>query len=1211
MVRRLAVLILPAFCGILHAQSLIVSNAAAAPVRDDSIYALRVDPAQYQGEDEVILLDEASVRIEADGRSSYTGRQVAQMLTTKGVENWGELTFWYIAGRQRVEIHRIRVIGPDGTVLHDGPAHQQEVTPPAESGDPVFTDRRGIQVTLAGLAPGTLVDYSYTLETVKPALPGDFLFFWRVNLDSPVRRSRFTLDTPQDMTPRLRVRNLGGTAADSVIDGRRVRRWSVAEVPAITWQSYAGTPNAVTASIRVGTTESWRAVGAWYDSLARDRYQLTTEIVAAHARELKGARTLDDSLRATYRWVAQDFRYVSLSLGDGSYQPRLPRDVFESRFGDCKDKTTLFVSLARHMGVTAYPVLVSSDGFVDSLQPSIKQFDHVIAAVEHAGKTRYFDVTAELTPFGDLPGVLQGEVGLAIPAKGARVVVLPAAPADSSRHDEAIVGAFGRDGRFTGRVTISASGTEQDRLREELDGLPDQSAEDRDATLRKHATALYTTAAVDSQHYSNGRDLTAPAQVTVWFTAAHVIGQMGTKYYFNLPIDKFSNPENLTRLEAEGPRRFPIDIARVNSPSVYRSSLQVELPEGWSAELPKNVSVKGPFGYYRAEYSQAGRILRVSREMGGLRGLLPPDSLAALRAWLRAVAEDRAGMIVLDRGTGMDLVAAGSGDSQAGVGALPDVLLGVGDLADAKVGQEGGAGPSEDFLNFSSSKPVEAYHRTFRAQQMVFRAGSSRLAALQVSAAAYHTPDEARWMPDIFDLVDLRSFMAAYVKQIGAQQVSLGKSHAVDLDGIGDRAKGWVFEMVTPVATLNIGMLMAARGRVNTAVIAVGTQDMQDRDLAALLRTMDERVRSHDAYLSAIPLDTTDTDDVAIADSALAAVTPLALNSVATFPRDSAPIHTRSATFSLEDGAPTYKLSIGGRALEFPFGHSRAVEVALTVTLHPTEADALKQVIAAEHASRAQFVASALGGGLGQMGSLAQEASAGDSATSDSTALEAVVTPRLGARSQAVRARLRGMLKVDVDEVVFARGKLTAAVDVTHPLGASDLPAATALAQDMLQRMRALEPKTNETPPTPALVAQVTRVVDAERAVDSLVDARDIEGAFRAVASAQLEHAPVGFGAPTWNGLCWYASLNGQAQRAMHACEAAVAPDTTVLAYRDSRGLGRAVAGDLDGARVDFAYVVDHADEGTFHDTRAAWLSKLRAGENPFTPDVLDELRKQ
>jgi transglutaminase-like putative cysteine protease len=53
---------------------------------------------------------------------------------------------------------------------------------------------------------------------------------------------------------------------------------------------------------------------------------------------------------------------VSLSLGIGGYQPRTPASVLETQYGDCKDKATLFVALARRMGVNAFPVLLSSGG---------------------------------------------------------------------------------------------------------------------------------------------------------------------------------------------------------------------------------------------------------------------------------------------------------------------------------------------------------------------------------------------------------------------------------------------------------------------------------------------------------------------------------------------------------------------------------------------------------------------------------------------------------------------------------------------------------------------------------------------------------------------------------------------------------------------------------------------------------------------------------
>lgn len=1201
---RFAVLLLPAICGMLRGQA--PGVATAAPARDDSVYALRVDPAGYRGHDDVLLLDEGAVRLESDGRSSYMLRQVVQLLTPDGVESWGELAFWHTPDRQRVYINWIRVIGADGSVVRDGAAHQQEATPPVEPGAPVFSDRRAIQVTLAGLAPGTLIDYSYTLETVRPTLAGDFLYSWYVNGITPVRRSRFTLDTPAGLNPRVQLRNVSQPAADTVLAGRRIRRWAAADVPGIVWQMYGGAPNDVVASIRVSGDVSWRAVGAWYDSLSRDRYQLSSELLAAHAREMTGARTLDDSLRATYRWVAQDFRYVSLSLGDGGYQPRTPRDVYETRFGDCKDKTTLFVSLARRLGVVAYPVLVHSEGGVDSLSPSLKQFDHMIAAVERAGRTRYLDVTSSLTPYDEVPAPLQGEVGLALPGKGVRIVVLPAAPAERNRRDSEVVGSFGRDGRFVGRITVSALGTEQYDLRDQFAGIHEREANARDELLRQYARSVYTNAVVDSTRYADGRDLDAPPSVTVWFTAAKVIGRVGEKYYFNLPLSRYSDPDALTSLDTEGKRRFPIDVAQVNSPSVYRSALEVELPEGWKAELPPTVSVTGPFGYYRAEFTQMGRVLQASREMGGVRGLLPPDSLPALRAWLRAVAEDRSTMIVLQRGTGAHLTADGAtAGATGGVGALPQIVLRLADLpAGAKVTREGEADATTGFLlTLSSTKPLESYHRAFGPERMVFSAGGSRLAALQVTAVAFHTAAEARRPLDYLGLFDLRSFLDAYVNQ-RAQQASLGATRPMALDGIGDRASGWVFEFVTPMATLDMALLFAARGRIGTAVLAVGPKGVQDGDLAGVLRAMDERVRGHDAYMNEIEAGVTEGNR-SEADSALAAATEVALNAIPYAPPDTASLTTSTATFARWNGWPIYTLRVQGKGLTFPLGTSGAIDAAMTVTLHDTEAQALKEVIAAERRDGKQLVQGAMADMeemAGMIGSLLG---------GDSTTVDRLPAPGIGARSHAVRARLRGAFRVDVDVVAFARGRLSASVVVTRPPGGSDPPGAAAVAREMLQRMqRVLPGATGAQAPGP-LVAAVSAIVDAEQVVDSLVDARDFEAAFRTIERARLTRAPVGFAASTWNSVCWWASLHGHARRASPACEAAVAPDTSIVAYRDSRGLARALLGDLNGARDDFAYVVANAGAGDFLDQRAAWLAALRAGDNPFTPEVLEGLRKQ
>jgi len=126
---------------------------------------------------------------------------------------------------------------------------------------------------------------------------------------------------------------------------------------------------------------------------------------------------------------------------------------------------------------------------------------------------------------GELPGALQGQVGLALPDGRSRVVVLPAAPPSGNRYEREIVGSLGLDGRFSGRITVTALGTEQGSIREKFADIDRKDAQARNELLRSYARAVYESATMDSAHYFDGRDLSVAPHLTVWLTATKVIGR--------------------------------------------------------------------------------------------------------------------------------------------------------------------------------------------------------------------------------------------------------------------------------------------------------------------------------------------------------------------------------------------------------------------------------------------------------------------------------------------------------------------------------------------------------------------------------------------------------------------------------------------------------------------------------------------------------------
>src|SRR5437879_1471890 len=133
--------------------------------------------------------------------------------------------------------------------------------------------------------------------------------------------------------------------------------------------------------IQLTTFESWEQIGRWYASLEKDRRMPSPE-VRTKAQELtKGLNSDLEKTEALYDYVAKNFRYVSLSLGVGRYQPHAASEVLHDQYGDCKDKHTLLASLSESIGLHASAALINSAVALDPDFPSPSQFDHVITRV--------------------------------------------------------------------------------------------------------------------------------------------------------------------------------------------------------------------------------------------------------------------------------------------------------------------------------------------------------------------------------------------------------------------------------------------------------------------------------------------------------------------------------------------------------------------------------------------------------------------------------------------------------------------------------------------------------------------------------------------------------------------------------------------------------------------------------------------------------------
>jgi hypothetical protein len=632
----------------LNAQSPRVTPAGDPSVKSDTIYSLAVKPADYADQPYVYLLDDGIVKLEANGTGTRTYRQIIQILTPEAAEQWGEQSFGYSTDREKLTLNWARVLSADGKVITEKPVHEQESLAPVAMEAPVYSDEKLHRISLGGVAPGTIVDYSYTVQTLKPIIPGDFLSAWSVTSRSFTRRSRFIVDIPASMKARIEERHLNFARKETTTGGRRIYTWATSDIPKLETEPLAP-DSSYGESLVIASPLEWGEIATWYAGLAKGRYVLTPAIEKALSTTVANSKSLDDSIRAVHRWVAQDYRYVSLSLGIAGFQPHPPAEVFANSYGDCKDKATFFVALMNRMGVKAYPVLLNSFGRVDPALPSGHQFDHMIAAVDRDGKRTYVDLTADIVPYGSLPPREQGGFGLVVHPDGtSEEITFPSDPSASNKSEMHLVGALTPDGLFAGEWTSQASGAQQYALRGSLSKSTKPDSAGRARMTLALANAIFAGSAGDSLQLFDGRDLAAEARISVLIKHGKAASNAGGTEILTIPLRNYAVPNVISALEARGARKYPIDVEKVWGPRAEVEELKLTLPAGWKAKLPPSDSASSVFGTYVAKYTQVGNELRIKRSMTGAEGVQPATKYDELLAWMKKMSADDSKYVILE-----------------------------------------------------------------------------------------------------------------------------------------------------------------------------------------------------------------------------------------------------------------------------------------------------------------------------------------------------------------------------------------------------------------------------------------------------------------------------------------------------------------------------------------------------------------------------------
>jgi transglutaminase-like putative cysteine protease len=341
--------------------------------------------------------DEATVesrmvrRYRADGTGECQDETFTKVLTEKGKRANRTLTLHFMLPYSTVEVVKLEVLKPDGQVVPvDVAANSKESIDNSQMAMNIYDPNlRLLQVSIPRLDVDDVV-HSITRETIaRSIIPGEFAEENVLEGQGYIRHISYEIHAPVELPLKcIALRDeIPDTITSSVqtnADGTLLYRWDVARVPRMFDEPAMPPYENALQRLLVSTLPDWQAVSKWYWDLSQPHLDAVTPEMKKTVETLTaGAKTDLDKIKAVFYDVSKNIRYMGLTPEKDrpGFEPHDVKLTFDKKYGVCRDKAALLVSLLRLAGLNAYPVLISVGTKQDPEVPD-PFFNHAIVAVE-------------------------------------------------------------------------------------------------------------------------------------------------------------------------------------------------------------------------------------------------------------------------------------------------------------------------------------------------------------------------------------------------------------------------------------------------------------------------------------------------------------------------------------------------------------------------------------------------------------------------------------------------------------------------------------------------------------------------------------------------------------------------------------------------------------------------------------------------------------
>lgn len=297
----------------------------------------------------------------------------------------------------------------------------------------------------------------------------------------------------------------------------------------------------------------------------------------------------EEKVKAIFEWVQDNIKYIAFEDEMGGFIPRNPLLVFNRRFGDCKDMSSIIVRMLQHAGIEGHFAWVGTRDLPYKYNDACGMFidNHMMAAYYSESRESYvfLDATNEFLPFGLVPSYIQ-EKDVLIYKDSINYEVVTAGV---TRHDSSENAEFCNlrleGNKLVGQFNIKLDGYERIEYLRIFNHMSKEQLEKRYQTYFAKGSNKSTLSNIET-HYDNEL-----IDITYDIVIDEYVAEAGDEIYVNMNLDKVLDNQKVPEH-----REQAIDLERTIN---YTKSYSLEIPQGYKVSyVPENASYRdGPYSF--------------------------------------------------------------------------------------------------------------------------------------------------------------------------------------------------------------------------------------------------------------------------------------------------------------------------------------------------------------------------------------------------------------------------------------------------------------------------------------------------------------------------------------------------------------------------------------------------------------------------------------